>query len=158
LVIVRSLIVAVMGIAFMLLGPSASAASPPVTETTHYHNVVESYVDAAPSCDRDGQLYSFTTISNTVRHVTEFPDGRVHIATTYTGRFVAEPLDGADGPSYSGRFTIKNGLNVNGKSVSANYTSSMTGSGSDGSRLRVNSVEHFGVAPDGTVRLFFRCH
>jgi hypothetical protein len=152
-------VVAAVSISFMLAGPAASAATPPVTETTIRHNVVERYVDVAPSCDGDGPLYSFTTITNTVRHLTVFPDGRVHIATAYTGRFVAEPLDGAEGPTYSGRFTIKNGGNLD-NSVSGifNYTLSITGSGSDGSRLRVNAVEHFSLAPNGTVKLFFRCH
>jgi hypothetical protein len=156
--IIRRLIAAVSGIALVLIGPPASA-SPPVTETTTQHNLVGRYVDVAPSCDGDGPLYSFTTITNTVRHLTVFPDGRVHIATAYTGRFVAEPLDGAEGPTYSGRFTINVGGNFdNSVSGVGNYTLSFTGSGSDGSRLRVNAVEHFSLAPDGTLKLFFRCH
>jgi hypothetical protein len=146
-----------MMIALMLLSPPTFAASTPVTETTHQHNVVANYVDVLPACSGDGPLYSFTTLSNIVRHITEFPDGRVTVTVAQTSRFVAEPVDDADAPSYSGRFTMSGPFIRDDKTTSSSYVYSYTGTGSDGSKLRVNYVEHLLELPDGTVTLSSRC-
>lgn len=156
-VIFRRLLVVVMGIGLMLVGPPASAAAKPVTETFHQHKVVETFVDTIPVCGGEGPRYSITTTANLVFHTTEFSDGRVHLTFTQTGRFEAEPLRG-NGPSYSGRFTIWGGFNQNKKTANGTFTFNIRGTGSDGSRLNVHLVEHFNERPDGTVKEFFRCH
>jgi hypothetical protein len=154
----RRLIALAMGIALMLIGPSVSAAAAkPTTETRHEHKVVETFVDLLPECGGEGPLYSITTTANLVEHVTEFPDGRLHVHFAQTGRFVAEPLQGG-GASYSGTFTITATFSQNKKSSNGTSTFSIRGTGSDGSTLRVHFVDHSNERPDGSVNQFFSCH
>ncbi len=146
-----------LGLAVVLLTAGPAAAAPPVTETNHAKNLTETFVDVLPTCAEGGSSYRVTTTSNLVEHVTSFEDGRVHATFTQAGKFVARPL-AAGQPSYTGRFTVWGGFNVNGKTVNGTFTFSISGVGSDGSRLRLNSVEHFNQRPDGSVHEFFRCH
>lgn len=153
----RRLLILVAGSALIFVAVPQAAAAPPTTETRHQHGAVETFVDRLPVCGGQGPRYNITTTANSVEHVTRFADGRMHIAFTQTGRFVAEPRSGS-GPSYSGKFTIRGGFNQNKKSANGTFTFSVRGTGSDGSRLRVHFVDHFNERPDGTVNQFFRCH
>ena len=136
---------------------AAPASGDTVTETTTEKNLVEQFVDVLPTCEEDPPLYDITTTSNLVEHVTTKDDGTIHVTFTQTGTFVAEPLE-AGLPSYTGRFTVWGGFNENGNTVNGTFTFSVTGTGSDGSKLRNSTVEHFNVRPDGTVNEFFHCH
>jgi hypothetical protein len=144
-----------------LLSTGAPAlAAPPVTETSHQKNLVETFVDFIPdsSCAEEGPLYTITTTTNLVMHETIFDDGRVHATFTQTGTFVAVPLNDPSLPSYTGRVTIWGGFNANGTTVNGTFTFNVRATGSDGSTLRSNQVDHFNVRPDGTVNEFFHCH
>jgi hypothetical protein len=87
-----------------------------------------------------------------------FVDGRLHGTVTETGTFVADPLEDPSLPSYSGKFTIRAGLNLNGKTLNGTSTFTVRGTGSDGSTFRFHTTDHFNVRPNGTVNEFFRCH
>jgi hypothetical protein len=136
---------------------AAPASGDTVTETNTEKNLVETFVDVRPSCEEDAPLYEITATSNLVEHETIKDDGTSHFTFTQTGKFVAEPLE-AGLPSYTGRFTVWGGFNQNGSTVSGTFTFSVTATGSDGSRLRNSTVDHFNVRPDGTVNEFFHCH
>lgn len=144
--------------AALLFTGAPAFAGPPVTETTHEHGVVETFVDVVPTCEGGGPLYTITTTSNSVEHTTTFDDGRVHATFTETGTFVAEPLDDPTLPSYTGKFTIWGGFNDNGQTVSGTSTFNIRGTGSDGSGFKTHLVDHFNERPDGTVHQFFHCH
>jgi hypothetical protein len=137
----------------LVAGPAFGAT---VTDTRTEKNLVENFVDVVPSCDGGGALYDITTTSNLVEHSTIKDDGTAHFTFTQTGKFVAEPLD-AGLPSFTGRFTVWGGFNQTNNTVNGTFTFSITGLGSDGSRLRNTSVDHFNVRPDGTVNEFFHC-
>jgi hypothetical protein len=142
-----------------LLSIAAPAfAQPPTTVTTHEKGLVETFVDVIPTCEEDGPLYTITTTSNFVMHETIFDDGRVHATFTQTGKFSAVPLEDPSLPSFTGRFTQWGGFNQNGSTVNGTFTFSLRGTGSDGSTVSINLVDHFNVRPDGTVNEFFRCH
>ena len=142
-----------------LLAVAAPAlAQPPTTVTTHEKGLVETFVDVIPTCDEDGALFTITTTSNFVLHETIFDDGRVHATFTQTGKFVAVPLEDPSLPSFTGRFTQWGGFNQNGQTVNGTFTFSLHGTGSDGSTVSINLVDHFNERPDGTVNQFFRCH
>ena len=146
----------------LMVGGTATAqpttGTPPTTTTTTEHDVVETFVDVAPSCEEGAPLYTITTTSNRIAHETIFADGRVHSTFTDTGTFSADPLDDASLPSYTGKFTVWGGFNANGKTVNGTFTFSVHGSGSDGSTLSNHVTEHFNQLPDGTVHEFFKCH
>ena len=99
----RLLTVVLMTACLLLTGAPAFAA-PPVTETTHQRNLVETFVDIVPSsnCAEEGPLYTITTTGNLVEHTTTFDDGRVHATFTQTATFVAVPLEDPSLPSYTG--------------------------------------------------------
>ena len=142
-----------------LLSMAAPAlAQPPTHQTINEHGLVETFIDVVPTCEEGGPPYTITTTSNFVLHETIFDDGRVHATFTQTGRFVAVPLEDASLPSFTGRFTVWGGFNQNGKTVNGTFTFNLRGTGSDGSTLRLNLVEHFNQRPDGTVNEFFHCH
>ena len=142
----------------LLTAAGPAFAAPPTAETNTQKNLVETFVDVAPSCEGGGPLYTITTTSNLIEHETVFDDGRVHATFTQSGTFVAVPLDDPSLPTYTGRFTVWGGFNANGATVNGTFTFSVTGTGSDGSRLNNQSVEHFNERPDGTVNEFFHCH
>lgn len=137
----------------LVAGPAFAAAD---TDTRTEKNLVENFVDVLPSCEEDAPLYDITTTSNLVEHSTILDDGSMHFTFTQTGTFVAEPLD-AGLPSYTGRFTVWGGFNLTNNTANGTFTFSVTGKGSDGSRLRNTSVDHFNERSDGTVNQFFHC-
>ena len=143
---------------FLLLGGTAMAAAPPQTETITAKNVVETFVDVVPSCEGGGPLYTITTTSNMIEHVTTFDDGRVHETFTQTGTFVAVPLNDPSLPSYTGKFTTWGNFNDNGGAVNGTFTFTVHGRGSDGSTFRNHDTEHFNVTPTGADFFFTHCH
>jgi hypothetical protein len=132
-------------------------AQPPTNTTTHENGLVETFVDVIPMCEEGGPLYTITTTSNLVEHETVFDDGRVHATFTQTGKFSAVPLNPSL-PTFQGSFTQWGGFNQNGTTVNGTFTFSVRGTGSDGSRVSVNLVEHFNERPDGSVNELFHCH
>jgi len=150
----RRLSVALAAVCLVLVGGPASGDT--VTETHTEKDLVETFVDVLPSCEEGAPLYEITTTSNLVEHVTLKDDGTEHFTFTQTGKFVAVPLE-AGLPTYTGRFTVWAGFNQNNKTVGGTFTFSVTGKGSDGSKLRNTSVDHFNVRPDGSVNEFFHC-
>jgi hypothetical protein len=155
----RLLTVGLLAAGLLFTGAPAFAA-PPVTETTHQKNLVETFVDVVPAtCEEEGPLYTITTTSNLVEHTTTFDDGRQHATFTQTGTFVAVPLEDPSLPSYTGKFTVWGGFNANSPTVvNGTFTFNLHRTGSDGSTLNTHQVDHFNARPDGTVNAFFHCH
>jgi hypothetical protein len=141
----------------LLLFAAPAFAQPPTNTTTHEKGLVETFVDVIPTCEEDGSLYTITLTSNLVVHETIFDDGRVHATFTQTGTFTAVPLEDPSLPSFTGKVTIWGGFNANGKTVNGTFTFNLRATGSDGSTVSINSVEHFNERPDGTVNEFFHC-
>jgi len=153
----RLLMTGLMTAGLLFTGGQAFAA-PPVNETTHEKNFVETFVDVVPTCEGGGPLYTITTTSNLVAHMTIFADSREHDTFTQTGTFVAVPLADPSLPSFTGRFTAWGGFNANGQTVNGTNTFNVSGTGSDGSTFNNHQVQHFNVRPDGSVQDFFHCH
>ena len=137
------------------LGVAPAAAAPPETTTTTTKNVVETFVDVAPTCDGSGALYQITTTSNLVEHETVFDDGRVHATFTQTGTFVAT---NPTLPDFTGKFTTWGNFNANGATENSTFTFMVHGSGDDGSTFQHHETAHSNTRPDGSVQEFFRCH
>ena len=136
------------------LGTPALAA-PPETTTTTTQNVVDTFVDVAPTCDGSGAEYTITSTSNLIEHETVFDDGRVHATFTQTGTFVAT---NPTLPDFTGKFTSWGNFNANGSTVNSTFTFNVHGTGDDGSTFRHHESGHFNARPDGSVQEFFRCH
>jgi len=152
----RRLLTGVLTVGMLLIATPAYA-QPPVTETITEKGVVETFIDVVPTCDFDGPLYTITTTSNQVFHITEFDDGRVHVTGTLTGTFVAEPVDPGL-PDFSGKFTTWFGFNGNGKAVNGTFTFTAHGAGTDGSTFTFHLTDHFNATPTGAEFFFTHCH
>ena len=85
------LLVGLIAAVGLLVVAVPALAGPPETNTINQKNIVETFVDVLPTCE-GGPLYTITTTSNLVDHVTEFADGRFHGTFTQAGKVVAVPL------------------------------------------------------------------
>ncbi len=141
-------------VALLLMGGPALAA-PPMTDTTTRQNVVETFDDALPTCE-GGEQYTITTNTrNIIEHSTVFDDGRAHFTFTATGTFVATS---AGLPSYTGTFAVWGGWNANGQVENGTFTFTVSGKGSDGSKLVTHVTFHANTTPTGAEFFFTRCH
>ena len=155
---IRRLLAVLLAAGMLLLIGAPAHAEPPVTTTTHFKNQVETFVDHLPTCE-GGPDYSFTATSNIVSHDTVFlEEGRSHGTFTQTGTFVAEPVDDPNLPSFTGKFTILSGFNLNGKTETGRTTFIVHGTGSDGSTFQSHRQDRFNIRPDGSVNEVFGCH
>jgi hypothetical protein len=153
---IRGILLAAVAALVLATGPAF--AQPPVTETVTEKNVVETFVDVVPGCEGGGPLYTITTTSNRISHITAFDDGRIHATFTDTGTFVATPLEDPSLPSYTGKFTVWGGFNDTGGAVNGTFTFNVRGTGSDGSTFNNHVTDHFNTTPNGTEFLFTHCH
>ncbi len=135
----------------LLLVGAPAFAQPPVTETDVRKNVVETFVEALPTCEAGAPLYTITTTTNRVEHTTTFDDGRIDDGFTATGEFVAVPLEDPSLPSFTGSFSVRGGFNQENEVVVGTFTFSERGKGSDGPQFTFHTTGHFNVRPDGTV-------
>ena len=119
-----------------------------VTKTVHERNATEQLSSEPDPC--------FGTISgeityNGVFHITRLTsgpnEGSRHVTFTQTGTFEISP-DGSS-VTYTGHFTIWGGFNVNRSNRTSTFTFTVTGIGSDGSRVLEHSVEHFNLTAGG---------
>jgi hypothetical protein len=115
----------------LLLVGAPAFAQPPVTETDVRKNVVETFVEALPTCEAGAPLYTITTTTNHVEHTTTFDDGRIDDGFTATGEFVAVPLEDPSLPSFTGSFSVRGGFNQENEVVVGTFTFSERGKGSD---------------------------
>jgi hypothetical protein len=145
---------------FMLSGvavPHALAAGAVSTTTTEHHET-DTFTDVVP-CGADPEaLYDITLTYNEVDHMTTGPNS-MHFTFTQTGTFVAVPQDSSL-PTYTGHFMQWDGFNENAKTASGTFTFSLHGTGSDGSTITFNAVEHFNVDANGVENhiSFENCH
>ena len=98
--------------------------------------------------------------------VTEFVDGpnqgMVHLTGVIMGEFIITPLEGEQGPSYTGSYREK--VTLTGTSLDAPQVSSFTlpatATGSDGSALKFLMRGHGVVGQDGEIKVMkfqFNC-
>ena len=152
----RRLALVILTSLLVLLGGPTAKAAPPNTSTDTYR-LVDTFVGTLPGCEQ-GTPYIITTTSNVVEHETTFDDGRVHATFTSTGTLTAVPLDDPTLPSFTGNFTVRGSFIDNGSTMTGQFTFSARATGSDGSTISQQDVDHFNVRPDGTVNDFYRCH
>ena len=134
----RRLLAGLAGATFaiaMSLAPAAAWAAD--TETTHEHNVTETFHDEVP-CVGTGEI---TLTYNEVEHATENANG-FHATFTQTGTFTAV-LD--QGGTSSGRFTIWGNINTDptGQQANGTFIFSLTVKSGVGAGTSFNDVFHF---------------
>jgi len=135
------------------------------------HNVDETFVDEVP-CAGDYVIHTVVNATNhdvsnkngdweTFTETGTFQSGdrAINVVRNDDGDVVSYDLVPAD-VSYSGHFTVWGGFNGNPKEWNSTFTFSGHGTGSDGSVLHWNELEHINVTGDITRSAFskFSCH
>ena len=141
--------------ATLLVSPIQASGAGAVSFTQTFHNATESFPSNAPCATETGIV---TITYNGVAHGTVLTSG-VGAGTgwftfTATGTFSFAPLAGGN-VTYSGRFTIWDGENINLQNYTATFTQIIHGTGSDGSTVNFHEVAHVTVAPSGDVTITF---
>lgn len=154
---IRSAMIGALAAGMTMAFTASAATAAPTTTTTSEQGVVETFVGGFPTCEGDAPPYTVIVVSNLVFHETVFDDGRVHVTLTRAGKFAAVPLEDSGLPSYTGRLTEWGGFNENGSAGTDTVTLNLRGTGSDGSTLAINLVQHINERPDGSVNGFFHC-
>jgi hypothetical protein len=136
----------------LLLGLMAGPALAQATSTTiPFHGATETFQDVNP-CTGDPATIQLTY--NGVLHESTAANGSMHVTGTQTGTIVVTPLDPTL-PTYTGRFTVWFGGNINSRSEGFWFTLSVKATGSDGSQLVFNTVEQLHISATGEVTVEF---
>ncbi len=155
----RRLCALLAAIGLLLLTATGTFAAPVETTTTVVKEGVETFDDVLFCADNQEKAPATITITyHLVEHVTRRPDGAAHFTFTQTGTFLAA-ITGTD-LVYTGRYTQRSSFNANQRATNAIFVFSITGKGSDGSRVTYQFVEHFTEGPNGLVVEFEKggCH
>jgi hypothetical protein len=141
--------------ATLLASPVQASGAGAVSFTQTFHDATESFPTNGPCTSETGIV---TITYNGVAHATVLTSG-VGAGTgwftfTATGTFSFEPLAGGN-VTYSGKFTIWDGENINLQNYTATFTQIIHGTGSDGSTINFHEVAHVTVAPSGDVTITF---
>jgi len=137
----------------LTLAATPAAAGPATTDTIHFKDLVETFVDVDPCSGAPGTV---TTTSNGVFHTT-VKDGTLHTTFTQAGTFVFTPA-APGGLSATGHFAIWGGFNVNNQNVAGTFTFNVVGTRSDGARFSGHALQHMSTTPAGTANLFSKFH
>jgi hypothetical protein len=132
----------------LMAGPALAQAT---STTTPFHGVTEEFLDVNPCT---GEPATIRITYNGVFHESTAADGSLHVTGTLTGTVVVTPLDPTS-PTYTGRFTLWFGGNINSKNEGFWETFSVRLTGSDGSRLTLNEVSQFHVSATGELTVEF---
>lgn len=125
------------------------------TVTTHFRDVTETEADVNP-CTGDPGIV--TSTFSGVAHFTGLANGTYHTTFTATGTFVFDTDDPAL-PDYTGRITVWGGENSNNQNFAGTFTTTVHGTGTDGSKLKFHQTAHFSVSATGALVTFdkLRC-
>jgi hypothetical protein len=153
----RCALILLIGAVIMALAapPASAAGAGAVSFTQTVHNVTETGTDVNPCTGAPGTL---TLTYNAIFHITTLANGTYWATFTQTGTFSFVPFDSSQ-PSFTGHFTVWDGDNWNNRNTTETFTLSITGTGSDGSKLRAHETEHLSVSATGITISFdkFRC-
>jgi hypothetical protein len=140
---------ALLALLLALLTPMAASAQ--ATATTIHFSGTESAPDVNPCTGVPG---TSTQTLKGVSHITELPNGTLHVTSTITGTFTFVPDDPSQ-PTYTGHATFWDGGNLNSKTLTFTFTGHVNVRGSDGSRITDHFVAHETINANGTATVQF---
>jgi len=150
---IRRLVVlfAVLAATFVLAIPASAAGA--TTQTVNQHGAFTPFhVDAA--CGAPAGTISGT--GNQVFHITVNSANDAWITTTQEAWFTLKPDTG--NVTYTGHFAFWFGASFNNQNTVVHDITNVRATGSDGSTLTFNLVDHMSVSANGQVNAFTACH
>jgi hypothetical protein len=150
---IRRLLVALaMLVAAVVFAIPASAAGA-TTSTQNFHGAFPAFhVDS--SCGAPSGTIVGT--GNAVMHITVNAAGDVWITSTQEEWFTLTPDTGT--VVYTGHFATWFGLSLNKNNAVVHDVLNVHATGSDGSTITFNLVDHMSVSATGQVNMFMACH
>jgi hypothetical protein len=128
-----------------------AAGAGAVTFTQTDHNLTTVQASSNPCTGAPGTL---TTTVNDVFHGTMLANGTDWFTGTITGTFTFVPTDTTQ-PSYTGHFTDWFNQNANLQNGNLTFTTTIHGTGSDGSSLTFHEVGHITMSASGQITVAF---
>jgi hypothetical protein len=143
---------------FAVLAATAAFATPAsadgaFTETQNFHGTFPPF-QVGPLCGAPGGTVFAT--GNAVFHITVNGAGDTWITTTQEATFTLIPTTGT--VTYSGHVAVWFGVSINNQNIVTDHVINVQATGSDGSTLTVNFVDHLSVSASGQVNMFMDCH
>ncbi len=139
-------------LAALAIAASAAAAGGSHTQsmTQNFHGT-QTTTDLNPC---NGDTVDLNLDSNTVFHITYFPGSDEEWSTfTEEDKFTAS--DEGTGVVYTGHSTFWGNFNMNRQNSNSTFTSTIRGTGSDGSTILYHEVGHFTMLPNGQIAVSF---
>jgi hypothetical protein len=144
--------VAVTALAALVIAASAAAAGGTHTQsmTQNFHGT-QTTTDLNPC---NGDTVDLNLDSNIVFHITYFPSSDEEWSTfTEEDKFTAS--DEGTGVLYTGHSTFWGNFNMNRQNSNSTFTSTVRGTGSDGSTILYHEVGHYTMLPNGQIAVSF---
>lgn len=151
----KHLLTAVVGAAATALVFAGSTAASGGTHTQsftqNFHGTQS--VTALNQCTNT--LVDLTETTNSVFHVTFFPNGGAEAWGTSTEEDSFTGVDETSGVTYRGHVMLWFNFNFNQQNSNFTFTTAIHATGSDGSTITIHEVGHLTFVPDGSVSVSF---
>ena len=150
---IRRLLVlfAVLAATVVLAAPASAGGA--TTSTQNLHGPFPPFhVDS--TCGAPAGTISGT--GNAVFHITVNAAGDVWVTNTQEAWFKLTPDTGT--VTYSGHFAVWFGVSLNMNNSVMHDAINVRATGSDGSTITINLVDHMSISASGQVNLFMACH
>jgi len=134
-----------------LAAPASAAGATSSTQNMH-GPFAPFHVDSM--CGAPGGTISGT--GNAVFHITVNAAGDVWITSTQEAFFTLTPDVGT--VTFTGHFAVWFGLSANNQNSVLHDIVNVNATGSDGSTITLNVVDHLSISASGQVNLFMDCH
>jgi hypothetical protein len=145
---------AITAIAVAALAIAATAAA---AGGTHTQSMTQNFHGTQTTTDLNpcnGDTVDINQDSNIVFHITYFPASDEEWSTfTEEDKFTAS--DEGTGVLYTGHSTFWGNFNTNRQNSNSTFTSTIRGTGSDGSTILYHEVGHDTMLPDGQIAVSF---
>jgi hypothetical protein len=143
--------VAATAVAALTLAATAAAGG------THTQSMTQNFHGTQTSTDLNpcnGDTVDLNLDSNIVFHITYFPSSDEEWSTfTEEDKFTAS--DEGTGVVYTGHSTFWGNFNMNRQNSNSTFTSTIRGTGSDGSTILYHEVGHYTMFADGHIVVSF---
>ncbi len=150
---IRRLLVvfAVLAATVVLASPASAAGA--TSSTQNFHGAFPPF-HADSTCGAPSGTINGT--GNAVFHITVNAAGDIWITNTQEAWFTLTPDTGT--VTYSGHFAAWFGASINQNNAVLHDVINVRATGSDGSTLTINLVDHMSISASGQVNLFMACH
>jgi hypothetical protein len=150
---IRRLLVVFAVLAATLLLAAPVSADGATSSTQNFHGAFPPFHVDATCGAASGTVFA---TGNAVFHITVNAAGDTWVTTTQEGWFTLTPDTGT--VTYSGHFAVWFGASLNKNNTVLHDVLNIRATGSDGSIITVNAVDHLSISASGQVNMFMACH